>query len=208
MLAKILAIVAGSIVTFALFFLMQALTASGRSALTEGEKGRVIDFVRVERETTLEKKKSKPKRLSSPSAPPPSSPQPSIDPSTDLGEGAVAGIESEPVAMEGIDLDIGIGPGIMAGTADGDYLPIVKVAPTYPARALERGIEGWVLVEFTVTEIGAVKDPKVIEYEPSTIFNQAALKAVLKFKFKPRIVNGEPIEVQGVVNKITFRLEE
>ena len=48
----------------------------------------------------------------------------------------------------------------------------------------------------------------MVEYEPSTIFNKAALAAALKFKYKPRIVNGEPIEVRGVLNKITFQLED
>ncbi len=96
----------------------------------------------------------------------------------------------------------------LKGTTDGDYLPIVKIAPIYPSRALERGIEGWVILEFTVSETGAVKDSVVVEYEPSTIFNSAAIKASLKFKFKPRIVNGEAIEVRGVLHKITFRIED
>ena len=59
-----------------------------------------------------------------------------------------------------------------------------------------------------MTKTGAVKDVRVVEYHPSTIFNRAAIKAALKFKYKPRIVNGEPIEVQGVLNRITFRLED
>ena len=74
--------------------------------------------------------------------------------------------------------------------------------------AIDRGIEGYVIVEFTVTKTGAVKDPVVVEYHPSTIFNKAALAAALKFKYKPRIVNGEPIEVRGVLNKINFELED
>ena len=82
------------------------------------------------------------------------------------------------------------------------------MAPIYPQRAIDRGIEGYVIVEFTVTKTGAVRDPRVVEYEPSTIFNKAALAAALKFKYKPRIVNGEPIEVRGVLNKITFQLED
>ena len=105
-----------------------------------------------------------------------------------------------------MDIAVSSGFGVAAGTADGDYLPIVKVAPVYPRRAVDRGIEGYVIVEFTVTKTGAVRDPVVVEYHPSTIFNKAAINAALKFKYKPRVVNGEPIEVHGVLNRITFEL--
>ena len=105
-------------------------------------------------------------------------------------------------------MDVSAGFGFTDGAADGDYLPIVKVAPVYPRRAVDLGIEGYVIVEFTVTKSGSVKDPVVIEYHPSTIFNKAAIAAALKFKYKPRIVNGEPIEVRGVLNKITFKLTD
>ncbi|GAB1258495.1 energy transducer TonB [Aurantivibrio plasticivorans] len=90
--------------------------------------------------------------------------------------------------------------------SDGEYLPIVRVEPIYPTRAAQRGIEGWVIVEFTVTANGSVRDPVVIESEPSSIFNRAAERAVLKWKFKPRVIDGNPIEVPGVRNKLTFQL--
>ncbi len=91
---------------------------------------------------------------------------------------------------------------------DGEYLPIVKVQPIYPRRAQERGIAGYVLMEFTVTETGAVADPVVIEADPPGYFERAAMRAVLKFKYKPKIVNGEPVRVAGVRNLITFELED
>ena len=91
-------------------------------------------------------------------------------------------------------------------SSDGEYLPIVKVAPVYPRRALSRGIEGYVIVEFIVTKQGTVRDPKVITAEPQSIFDRAALDAALKFKYKPRVVNGEAVEVAGVQNKISFQI--
>ena len=94
----------------------------------------------------------------------------------------------------------------MAG-GDGEYLPIVKVAPQYPRRAAQKGIEGYVVVEFTVSTLGTVKDPKVIEAAPANIFNRAALSAVKKFKYKPKIVNGKAEEVSGVRNIIRFELD-
>jgi len=211
MLRTAIAVVLGALVAFGLLFLMQALIASGQAAITETKSTRVVDFVRVKREERLESKRSKPDRPPNPDQPPPDVPQPSMDDSTsDIGDGVqtVEAAQTAPVQMSEVAMDVSPGFGVAAGTADGDYLPIVKVAPVYPQRAIERGIEGYVIVEFTVTKTGAVRDPKVVEYHPSTIFNKAALAAALKFKYKPRVVNGEPIEVHGVLNKITFQLED
>jgi protein TonB len=208
MLRTAIAIVAGSAIAFGLLFLMQALVASGRSAITETKTTRIVDFVRVKREERLERKKAKPDRPPNPDAPPPEAPRPSLSDSVSKTSASTTVQASQDVSVDvgGMDINLTTGFGVVAGTADGDYLPIVKVAPVYPPRALERGVEGYVILEFTVTKAGTVKDPRVVEYHPSTIFNRAALNACLKFKYKPRVVNGEPIEVHGVLNKITFEL--
>jgi protein TonB len=210
MVRVIIAIVLGAFVAASLLFLMQALIASGQAAITEHKSMRVVDFVRVKREERLESKRAKPDRPPNPDQPPPEAPQPSMDDASgDFGEStAVSAVQNAPVPVADVAMDVSPGFGVAAGTADGDYLPIVKVAPVYPQRAIDRGIEGYVIVEFTVTKTGAVRDPRVVEYEPSTIFNKAALAAALKFKYKPRVVDGEPIEVHGVLNKITFQLED
>ena len=93
------------------------------------------------------------------------------------------------------------------GISDGEYLPIVKVAPVYPARALSRGLSGYVLVEFTVTTNGSVRDVFVVE-SSSTLFERAASEAALKFKYKPRVIDGTAVEVPGVRNRITFEIAE
>ena len=210
MLRAIIAVVLGALVAFGLLFMMQALVASGQTAITEKTTTRIVDFVRVKREERLESKRAKPDRPPNPDDAPPEAPQPSMDDTGSFGDGAatVEAVHNAPVPVGDVDIAVSPGFGIAAGSADGDYLPIVKVAPVYPRRAVDRGVEGYVIVEFTVTKTGAVRDPRVVEYHPSTIFNKAALAAALKFKYKPRIVNGEAIEVHGVLNKITFQLED
>ena len=89
-----------------------------------------------------------------------------------------------------------------------ETLPIVKVAPIYPEGAVREGIEGHVLLEFVVTESGAVRDPRVLEAEPPGVFDQAAVDAVGKFKYKPKVVDGEPVEIPGVRNRITFEISD
>jgi len=110
-----------------------------------------------------------------------------------------------PAPAVATDVEIG-GPGAM-NIAEGDYLPIVRVAPVYPARALSRGIEGYVDMGFTVTTTGTVKDPVVL-FSTSSLFERAATQAVLKFKYKPRVVDGVPVEVPNVKTRITFQIEE
>jgi len=107
-----------------------------------------------------------------------------------------------------IDAQADIAGNVFGGVTDGEYLPIVKVQPVYPRRAAERGIEGYVLLEFTVTEAGTVEDPQVIEADPPGYFERAARQAALKFKYKPKVVNGTPVPVSGVRNLITFQLED
>ena len=85
-------------------------------------------------------------------------------------------------------------------------MPMVRVPPQYPERAMQRGIEGRVLVEFTISKSGAVKDAKVIAAEPSAIFNKAALKAIRQWKYNPKILNGKAVEQRGIKIAIPFRL--
>ena len=94
------------------------------------------------------------------------------------------------------------------GLANGEYLPIIKVQPIYPSRARSRGIEGHCIVEYTVTQNGSTQDPKAVDCSPPGAFERASIKAVRKFKYRPRMVDGEPIEVAGVQNKFTFRLKD
>ena len=99
--------------------------------------------------------------------------------------------------------------GFSLGVGEGDYLPIVKVAPIYPQRALLRGIEGHCIVQFTVTRQGTTRDPFVIEDEcTDTLFRVPSVQAALKFKYKPRVIDGEAVEVPGVRNKFTYVIEE
>ena len=89
-----------------------------------------------------------------------------------------------------------------------ETLPIIKVAPIYPDRAIRECIEGHVLLEFVVTESGAVRDPVVLEAEPPGVFDQAALDAVGKFKYKPKVVDGDAVEVTGVRNRFNFEISD
>lgn len=195
----LIALISAVVITALLFFGMQAMINSGDGQASEPVKGNVLDFVRLKQDETVQKKERKPEKPPAPKAPPP--PMQSQATSTD-SDSLGANLDFSADIDSSVELQTGLG----LDQSDGEYLPIVKVAPVYPRRALSRGLEGYVIVEFTVTKQGTVSTPKVIKAEPADIFNQAAIDAALKFKYKPRVVDGEAVEVAGVQNKITFQI--
>lgn len=201
MIRYIIAIALSVVITFFIFYGMQSLIQSGEGALSDPPRGSVLDFVRVKKESSPEKKDRKPKKPPKPQEPPPPMEAPQMD-SPDPNADAV----SSDFGAE-IEADVGLEGGLSLESGDGEYLPIVKVQPIYPRRAQQRGIEGYVIVEFTVSKLGTVVNPKVVKAEPANIFDNAALQAAAKFKYKPRVVNGEPVEVSGVQNRITFKID-
>jgi len=196
--------IAASLVTFALFFLMQYLVASGRSALEKAPGGRLVDFVRLKKDEQVEQKKRKlPSKPKPPDKPPPA-PEMNQARSLKPQQGPVGG------AMPNLSADVSMagGPNLGAAPSDGDILPLVRVPPQYPRRAESAGIEGYVDVEFSISKTGAPYDPVVIESKPPRIFDRAATRAILKWKYKPKIEDGQPVERHGVQVRITFELEK
>jgi len=91
-----------------------------------------------------------------------------------------------------------------------DYLPLVAIAPEYPTRAAQRGIEGWCLVSFTVDEVGNVVEEsiQVVDAEPANTFDRSSSRAAARFKFQPRVVGGEGVSVDGVQYLFRYQLED
>jgi protein TonB len=195
-------LVVGLAVTLSLFWLMQYLIATADRSLNDDTAGNLLDFVRVKRDESVKTRQLKPKKPPPPDAPPPQPPTPQLD---NLNPNA----EKIAISAVPVETDIKMTGGFSLGVGEGDYLPIVKVAPIYPNRALTRGIEGYCVVQYTVTSMGTTKDPVIVESQcTSSLFHRASLNAALKFKYKPRIMDGEAVEVPGVQNKFTYEITE
>jgi protein TonB len=183
-------------VAIALFFIMHSLVS--RDFQQEDVKARKIaDIVVPDKTIETNLKEVKPEKVDDPEEPPPDLEPIQFDTQLDMNVANMA-------PTTGINLNLSTS-GMSSG--DGEYLPIVKVAPIYPRRAQTRGISGYCIVEYTVTKTGSIRDPFAVDCQPSGIFESASVKAALKFKYKPRVVDGEPIEVAGVQNKFTYELE-
>jgi protein TonB len=96
----------------------------------------------------------------------------------------------------------------MSAGSDRDIIPLVRINPDYPPRALSRGIEGYVIVQFTITATGMVKDVIVVDAKPKGLFDDAAVRAVGRWRYNPKVVDGVAVERVGIQTMITFQLED
>ncbi|NCF62428.1 MAG: TonB family protein [Gammaproteobacteria bacterium] len=198
----VIGITLGLAVTAGLFWFMQYLIVTADRDLNEGASGHLVDFVRLKRDESIQRRQLKPKKPPPPDAPPPQPPTPQLD---NLDPNA----EKIAISAAPVETDIEMSGGFSLGVGEGDYLPIVKVAPIYPQRALSRSIEGFCVVQYTVTRNGTIREPFVVEDQcTSSLFHRASVQAALKFKYKPRVIDGQAVEVPGVQNKFTFEIQE
>lgn len=185
-----------------MFWVLHALITHGKGMGQKIENMQTIDFVRLNRAFELETKVRTPPKMPEKPEPAPATPTQQIQ--------AVSAPTPTAVNISNMSLEntTSVKAGFGLSTGDGEYLPIVKVAPMYPPGAQARGQEGWVLLEFTVTESGSVTDADVVEAQPPGVFDEAAKRAVLKFKYKPRVENGKAVAVHHVQHLISFKMDK
>ncbi len=170
----------------------------------------MTEFVRLKRDTKLQTKDRK-----IPDQPPPPEKRPPLPP-MQMQQTRISQNKLPTMDMPNLDIPLqtdrfsgslinGIQMGV--GEISTNVIPLVRIPPRYPMRAANRGIEGWVKVEFTITEQGTVKDAMVADAQPGTIFNRAALQAIARWKFKAKIIGGEAFE-QRAVQVLQFKLKK
>jgi protein TonB len=189
--------------TFALFWLMQMLVVVEDRSLDFTPRTTVVPFVIVRQPVRpLEVRTTKPERPKPNEKPP----TPRVEPRPMEGDSKPGIIPIDPIdTSESSRRRKGLaGPGEL----DRNAVALVRIAPDYPAGALRRGIEGRVLLEFTIGRTGAVKNARVIAAEPNSIFDDAALKAVRQWRYEPKIEHGEAVAQPGIQISIPFRRED
>lgn len=182
-------------VTFGLFLFMHQLISSGGGDRADLGAIAGIHFGPVEiPDEIANKSRRKPIKPPPPRDPPP-------PPKMQISRVDQQARNMPVMNMPNLDIPLVGGEGIFLGnfqqvdqTAEGDIIPVVVIRPVYPRDAAISGIEGWVKIEFTITEVGTVKDPQVVDAKPARVFNRAAIRAILKWKFKPRVVDGVAVD--------------
>jgi protein TonB len=193
------AVVAGVAASGALFLVLGQLISVPFEAAPVIE-GRKVDYTAKRPDTPAVTKREEKVTLEPPTAVPKGPPLIVDDP---------GGERIQPVVYRRPELTrVGERGGFDVRGADGDVLPRIRVNPEYPPRALAASIEGWVQVRFTVTAIGTVRDAVVVASEPGTVFDDAALKSIARWRYNPRVENGEAVERVGLQTLVRFELEE
>jgi len=192
------AMILGVIISLSLFFLMQALIDSGEQDYRASNEGQIMEFIRIKDDENLSfKDRVKPKKPT-----PPKETQP--PPKLIVEKQAKPTVNKIKIEIPNIDLPTIAGGGPFLGNwqgnplAEGDVLPIVRIDPQWPREALAKGIEGYVVVEVTIASDGSVRGASIIESVPKRMFDRNVIRAVLKWKFKPRIINGVPVERKAI----------
>jgi protein TonB len=199
MIAKRLPIAAlfGSAFTISVFWVLWTLVSGpiGESTLVEARR---IEFTRMRQDTEAESRRDEKVELEEP-PPPPEMPQIAFSASSINNNVATLTPLVDPnSALSRLRLTAG---------SDTDTIPLVRINPEYPPRALARGLEGYVVVQFTITETGTTKDITVVE-SSSSVFEDAAVRAVERYRYNPKIEGGVPVERVGIRVQLVFELSD
>ena len=187
-----------------LFYFMSALI-SNTPDLKKGEESiGLIEFIRVKPRSFLDEKKrklpeKKPKKMKPPKMKMLSSalskPQ-KMNPRMNMPD------------IKSVLRSSGPAVGGRGGVVlDSDVTPLVRIEPQYPRKAAMQGIEGWVLLKFDISPAGTVDNIEILGSKPSRIFDRAAVRALRKWKYRPKMEDGKPVEQKNLKIKLDFTLE-
>ncbi len=186
----------GAGMTFGLLFAMQLLIQQDVVECCDIFDGPTLDFIKLEDSEVQTNELQPPERIIDPVQPPP------ITPPVDTDAGARVNIRHvAPPAPTGGE-SFNFGPYM----SDGPLVSIVRVAPQYPQTMAVRGIEGWAVVGFDVEADGSTSNIHVVDVS-HTAFGRPAVRATERFRYKPRVIDGQPVPTRGVTNRFRFELE-
>jgi len=193
-----LVVLAALIVNAVMFTAIRYMVINRQIRLADTTQFDLANFIRMQEQSRDVRSRRDPKAPEKPKA----------EQERDLAKLAQAtnmsGLGGLVVDMPNIDIEIDVGGGISLAR---ELTPLVRFPPEYPMAAMNNRIEGSVLLRFTVTETGTVADPKVLRSNPPGVFERAAMRSVLRWKYQPQLANGEPISVLSYT-RIIFRLAE
>jgi protein TonB len=187
----------GLTMAFGLLFLMHTLIDTGNAAFTPDIRVMIEHWIHQPNEEKPPLIDEPPQRVIAPELPPTSNPPISID-----NFGGIGGI---PIPV-GEPLGPGQ-PGSITAHRDRPLVNMVRVQPAYPPRAAALGLEGFVTVGYDVSAAGTVINVVILD-SSHTIFEKSAMNAALKFRFKPRLVDGIPVGSTGMKNRFRFQMEK
>lgn len=201
MVRFLVSILLGAAVTFGLFVFMAFLVSSGDRSKDDQQENIIVEVNTTPPKSAAEQRR----RVPPPPPPPPKTPpkQQTPEPETSNNTGGL-NFNMPGVQMSSASTGLSA-PGAGMGR-DGDATPIVRIEPKYPIQAARDGKEGYVILSFSINKIGGVEDVKVIEAKPKRVFDKEARRALRKWKYKPKIVDGVPLVQKGLTVQLDFKM--
>lgn len=191
-------VLAALVINAAMFTAIRYMVINRQIRLADTSQFDLANFIRMQEQSRDVRSRRDPKAPEKPKA----------EQQRDLAKlaqaSSMSGLGGLAVDLPSIDIEIDVGGGIALAR---ELTPLVRFPPEYPMAAASNRIEGYVLLRFTVTETGSVADPEVLRSEPPNVFDRAAIRSVLRWKYQPQLANGEPISVLSYT-RIIFQLAE
>ena len=197
------ALLASAVLTLGLFWVMHRMV-SGPAELQRPDQDRaVIDFVRLKQDSNTELKERR--------KPEPPKPQKPKLPQENVSQQDTP-MQQMPFNVPQISPDLSLSQQSLLGDAvvgmgfgDSDVIPLVRMNAVYPQRALRQKIEGYVTAQLQINPEGSVDSVDIIDAQPRGVFEREAIRALYKYKFKPKMENGRPV-AQTATQTIEFKL--
>ena len=188
----------------ALFSFMAWMVDNGHKRSPDERETLSFNMVMVEQEQEVQRRqRAVPEK--------PEMPEPPPEAQTSQSQAEVTPLNSMS-SLPSLDLNTAIdGLAINAPTfsdfgANQQAMPLYRVEPRYPAKALKRGAEGFVIMSFTIDETGRPVDIKVTDANPRRMFEREAMRALKNWKYQPKVVDGKAIAQVGQTVKLEFKL--
>lgn len=191
-------------ISFALFSFMAWMVDNGHQRVAESDQVLSFTMIMVEQEQDLQRRqRSLPEPLQVPEPPPPS-------PVTQATAAAIETLTTN--ALPALGLDTALNSVAISAPTFGDFgsnqqaMPLYRVEPVYPAKALKRGVEGFVTLSFAIDEMGRATNIKVVEAKPLRMFEREAIQALKKWKYQPQIIDGKAVSQTGQTVTVEFKI--
>ena len=192
------AVIGGAVMTFAAFAFMQYLISGEQRAPVKPGDDIIVEIFQAPEDSKL-------RHIQKIQPPPPMPKVPPKAPPLDTSADPVLAISDfTPVMIDDFGGDINN----TINRPTGDATPIVRINPKYPTTAARDGIEGWVQLSFSISPTGEVIDPVVINAEPKRTFNREAIRAIKRWKYRPKVIEGVAQLQTGQTVQLDFKLQQ
>ncbi|HCE2678584.1 TPA: energy transducer TonB [Vibrio parahaemolyticus] len=200
----LIALPASLLIAVSLFSFMAWMVDNGNQRAPKPSEAVRFDMVMVENDADVQRRqRSVPEQPEPPQAPEPmelSQANTQVESMSQVTPISALGLNT---ALDGIAINA---PNLKGTMGNQQALPLYKVEPRYPSKALKRKVEGYVIMRFTIDTTGRPKDIEVIDAEPKRMFEKEAISALKKWKYQPKVENGVSIEQFGQTAKVEFKL--